>query len=175
MDARTRREVTELTTRPAEGDRSAFDPLFDTLWPFLRAFARRMLGDAAEADDAAQQALLRGFARASEYEAGRDALPWIVAIAANACRTLRNRRSRRREDAIAGVDRVAPAADLEAAQLEAAAVELMGELPAADLATCGPPGSATRDRTSPTRRSAKRVQRATERLRDLWRTRHGAP
>ncbi len=175
MDARTRREVTELTARLADGDREAFDPLFDALWPFLRAFATRLLGDPADADDAAQQALLRVFARASEYEAGRDALPWIVAIAANECRTLRNRRSRRREESLGAADPAAPADDGEAAAIAAAALALLGELPAEDLATLRAAwfGDPRPDIAAATFR--KRVQRSTRRLRELWRTRHGSP
>ena len=36
--------MTDLLIRLADGDRSAFDPLFDALWPFVRRLAERSLG-----------------------------------------------------------------------------------------------------------------------------------
>lgn len=178
MEARKRREINTLLIRLADGDRGAFDPLFDELWPFLRSFARRLLPDEADADDAAQEALLRVFARAQEFDSSRDAVPWVVAITANECRTLRNRRARRREDDL-GATGSPPAAehsatcDTDLRELEAAAVALMGELSPEDSNTLRAAwfGEPRPDVAATTLR--KRVQRATERLRALWRTHHG--
>lgn len=174
MDARTRRAVSQWTARLADGDRAAFDPLFDALWPFVRALARRWLSDDADADDAAQQTLLRVFARVSEYDPARDAVPWIVAIAANECRTLRNRRLRRREDALPD-DLVRAEASFEEHQLEVLATELLTELSPDDRAALRAAwfGDGRPDVAPATFR--KRVQRAAERLRALWRARHGTP
>src|SRR5437867_2068594 len=97
MDALQHRELQELLARLADGDRAAFPPAFTLLWPVTRSFARAFLGDAAGAEDAAQQALVRLFLRASEFDATRDALPWVLGIVANDCRTLRRRAQRRRE------------------------------------------------------------------------------
>ena len=63
------------------GAAAAFDPLFRRLWPLLRGFARPFLS-AEEADDVAQEALLRIFRRASEFDPGRDALAWILGVVA---------------------------------------------------------------------------------------------
>src|SRR5260370_788744 len=82
--------------RLAEGDRTAFRPVFALVWPQVRAFAARLVGP-ADGEDAAQAALLKIFSRASEYDRARDALPWVLGIAAWECRTLRRRWERRRE------------------------------------------------------------------------------
>ncbi|HKA35185.1 MAG TPA: sigma-70 family RNA polymerase sigma factor, partial [Thermoanaerobaculia bacterium] len=97
MSPAGRSALQEELTALAHGDRAAFDPLFRRLWPILRGFARRIL-PAEEADDAAQEALLRIFRRASEFDPARDALSWTLGIAAWQVRTHRTRRRRRRED-----------------------------------------------------------------------------
>ncbi len=68
--------------RLVEGDRAAFDPLFEALHPRAIAVARRRLGD-ADADDAAQRTMTAVFARSAEFTKGRPVLPWFYAIAAN--------------------------------------------------------------------------------------------
>ena len=82
--------------RLADGDRDAFHPVFERLWPLLRAFCARHLPP-ADAADAAQDALLRVFFRAAEFDRERDALAWALGIAAWQVRTVRRRRERRRE------------------------------------------------------------------------------
>ncbi len=86
------REIDRLMSRLAQGDRSAFDPLFRALHPRAFRVARaRLSADAA--DDAAQSALLKVFARASEFEVGRPALPWFYAVVANEIRAVARKRS----------------------------------------------------------------------------------
>src|SRR5258708_32230024 len=95
--------------RLADGDRTAFGPVFALLWPQVRAFAARLVGP-ADGEDAAQSALLKIFSRASEYDRARDALPWALGIAAWECRTLRRRRERRREQSAPAPERAAEGA-----------------------------------------------------------------
>src|SRR5262245_36850471 len=90
VDTHARGALQEEMTLLARGERAAFDPLFGRLWPLLRGFAARCL-PVAEADDAAQEALLRVFSRASEFDPGRDALAWVLGIAAWQIRTHRTR------------------------------------------------------------------------------------
>ncbi|MBX3205049.1 MAG: sigma-70 family RNA polymerase sigma factor [Labilithrix sp.] len=71
-----------LMDRLADGDRSAFTPLFEALYPRALAVARRRLDD-AHAEDAAQRTMTALFARAVEFTPGRPVLPWFYAIAAN--------------------------------------------------------------------------------------------
>ena len=75
LDDAARAELQGDLSRLADGDRAAFDPVFARLWPVLRDLAQRHL-PAADAEDAAQRALLRLFERASEFDPGRDALAW---------------------------------------------------------------------------------------------------
>ena len=134
MDAHARRRLSADVARLADGDRTAFDAVFAAAWPLLRGFCGRVLGDAHEAEDAAQQALLNVFARSTEYDPARDALPWLLAIAVNECRTLRQRRARRREDQLPETMSVQASAERAVLQadLEAAVRELVGDLPTPD-------------------------------------------
>jgi len=179
MDAAQRRELQDLLVRLAGGDRAAFPPAFALLWPVMRAFARSFLREDAGAEDAAQQALVRVFLRAAEFDASRPALPWVLGVVANECRTLRRRSQRRREETFADADaRPDPAASPEerAAQrdLERAAFSALGDLPAADIeAILAHIGEAERPEVAPAT-FRKRLERALKRLRHAWRQRHGA-
>ena len=95
---RVRREALQRDlVRLAEGDREAFHPVFVCLWPLLRGFAGRYL-PAPDAEDAAQEALVKVFARAAVFDTRRDALSWTLGIAAYEIKTVRRRQQRRRED-----------------------------------------------------------------------------
>jgi len=60
--------------RLSEGDRTAFDRVYAEARPLLDRFTARALSGGPDAEDAAQQALLQVFARASEYQPGRSAV-----------------------------------------------------------------------------------------------------
>ena len=169
-----RAELRRLMERLAEGDRTAFGPVFVLLWPQLRAFAVRFIG-AADGEDAAQAALLKVFSRASEYDRERDALPWAIGIAAWECRTLRRRRERRREEsALAPAVSSAPSPE-EATidrDLRAAAEAVLGELRPIDVETIISIASGQRAVQGATFR--KRAERALARFRLAWRARHGS-
>jgi RNA polymerase sigma-70 factor (ECF subfamily) len=74
-------DLDALLARLANGDRTAFDPLYAALRPRAERLAHMKLGDMAS--DVAQSALLKVFARASEFEPGRPCLPWFYGIVAN--------------------------------------------------------------------------------------------
>jgi DNA-directed RNA polymerase specialized sigma24 family protein len=80
-------ELDRLMAQLAQGERDAFDPLFRALHPRALRLARARLGP-ARADDAAQAALERVFARAGAFTPGRPVLPWFYAIVANQVRAL---------------------------------------------------------------------------------------
>jgi RNA polymerase sigma-70 factor (ECF subfamily) len=161
--------------RLADGDRAAFHPLFVRLWPLLRGFAGRCLPP-AEAEDAAQEALLRVFARAVEFDRERDALAWVLGIAAYEIRTSRRRRQRRREQHDGALAALAdPGRSPEDAALAADLERILG----AALASLRPGDAETLlayargerpDLPGPTFR--KRVERALGRLRGAWRLNH---
>jgi len=128
-------KLDDLMKQLADGDRSAFRPVFDLLWgPTLR-LCRGMLMNEADAADGAQQAMTKILERASDYDPARPALPWALAIAGWECRTLKRARSRRREtqeDEGPEVTGGAAENDFITRQLSAAAVMAMGELTQAD-------------------------------------------
>jgi RNA polymerase sigma-70 factor (ECF subfamily) len=84
------RELDRLMNRLADGDRSAFEPLFRALWPRALSAALRRLEPQAAAD-AAQATMTKLFARAPEFTRGAAVLPWFYAIAANEIRAILRR------------------------------------------------------------------------------------
>jgi RNA polymerase sigma factor (sigma-70 family) len=176
VDPSGRDALQQELTALARGERAAFDPLFERLWPLLRGFAGRCL-PAEEADDAAQEALLRVFSRASEFDPRREALSWVLGVAAWQIHTHRTRARRRREEIAAAVpERTDPAASPEAVamahDLTAALERALAELSPADAATLVAYARDERpDLPGPTFR--KRVERALGRLRARWRMNHG--
>ena len=161
----------------ADGNRDAFDEVYALVWPLVRGFVGRHLGP-AEAEDAAQEALIRVFARASEYDPRRDALPWILGIAAWEIRTARQRQRRRREDALGEAELERPSAGPGPA--EDAAARERDRLVEAALSALRPEDAETlraymndeRPRIAPAT-FRKRLQRALERARSAWRTSDG--
>src|SRR5439155_23995820 len=97
MDRATLSELQSQMERLADGDRSAFHPVFEALWPVLRRFAARHVRP-EDAEDAAQEALVKIFFRAAEFDPSRNALAWALGIAAFEIKTLRRRRMRRGEE-----------------------------------------------------------------------------
>jgi RNA polymerase sigma-70 factor (ECF subfamily) len=169
-----------LMARLADGDRAAFAPVFRLLWPRVSGLCLSLMRERADADDAAQTAMERILARASEYDPKRPALPWALGVAAWECRTLKRRRERRREvsEDVAGTEPSATADSTEGELLERdllrAALEAMGQLAESDQATliatfndealkADVSGAAQR----------KRRQRAIERLRAAFRRIYG--
>ena len=189
MDEHRKAQVQRWMIRLADGDRSAFEPLFRTLQPLLATFARRSLRGATggageaheEAKDAAQEALLRVFARAHEFDRERDALNWILGITAYQCKTFRKRRCRRREDATddAALESLessdpCPEEELITRDLLAAAEEVLGTLRESDAATIRTAFLETERPAVAPATFRKRLQRALDRLRLAWGMNHGA-
>ena len=161
-----------LMGRLARGERTAIEPIFRALWPAVRDFCVSFLKNQAEGEDAAQQAMAKILARASDYDPSRPALPWALAIAAWESRTERQRRNRRREESgvpdHSAVSPERPEEELVERDLVRAAASAMGELSSSDqevlistfLEEAGGGGATFR----------KRRERAVKRLRQaFWR------
>lgn len=178
MDAEGRRTLNEALGRLADGDRAAFHPVFELAWPVARDFARSVLRSPVEAEDAAQQALVRLFERAAEFDRAREALPWVFGVVWNECRTVRRRALRRREHALDGVgERASRAPGPEEALLESdrdrAVREALMSLNPSDVETIlADLGEVPRSGVAAAT-FRKRLERARRRLRDAWRARHG--
>jgi RNA polymerase sigma factor (sigma-70 family) len=160
-----------LMARLADGDRSAFDPLFRALHPRAVRLAKLRLAD-ADAWDAAQSALEKVFARASEFTPGRPVIPWFYAVAANEIHSSSRRAgaASRREggglDAIAARDD--PEQELGRAELRAAVAEAIDMLdPASMAAIAALLGDAELPAAVSAAAQRKRVSRAYARLRHL--------
>ncbi len=175
MNAPQRRTVHDAMVRLADGDRSAFDIVFAGLWNELLAFVRHAMPGHPDAEDLAQQTLLKLFFRISDFDTSRDGVAWAFGIAIYEVRTLRRQRQRRREVATeSAANRRDAASSPEALAIETdlhrALTVILGELSDADrsllLTDGGPP-----EQLSPAA-WRKRRQRAVGRLRAIWRSRH---
>lgn len=157
--------------RLREGERDAFSGVFSTLLPLVRRFAARTVGP-EDADDVAQQALVKLFEQAADYDERRDVVAWALAITAWEVRTMLKRRARRKEAPLPPEDDLAsthPEDDLVRGLLAEEAQQVLGTLSAADRETLDAAWQGTGE--GPTFR--KRKSRAVARLRRAWRMRHG--
>lgn len=157
----------------ADGDRRAIDPLYALLWPVATAYATRLLGDAALAEDAAQDALVRLFGQVARFDPTRaDALTWALTLVTWECRTVRRRRTR-----AAGGHARAPEATadhrtlVEERDAIRTALAALATLSAADIDIITDPDALRAQLAPATFR--KRLERALGRLRLSWRSRHG--
>ena len=76
----------QLLAGLASGDAAAFRTLVARHLPLIVSVARRMLRDDAEAEDVAQEAMLRLWRNASGLELGPGGLrPWLRRVARNLC------------------------------------------------------------------------------------------
>jgi RNA polymerase sigma-70 factor (ECF subfamily) len=82
----------ELWQQVQAGDDEAFRRLAEELWPRLYRLAYRFLGDAGEAEDVAQEALLRAWARLSAFRGESQFSTWVLAIGLNMARNRRRRK-----------------------------------------------------------------------------------
>jgi RNA polymerase sigma-70 factor, ECF subfamily len=130
-------ELDAWMARLADGDRSTFERLFRALYARALRVARARLGP-ERGEDVAQASLVKLFAGASAFEAGRPVLPWLYAIVANEIRAERRAVDRTGEPLEAGVD-IADATDTERAVADA---ELHRALDAAIAALDAPSAEA---------------------------------
>lgn len=113
-----------LVRRALDGDPRAFTVLVDRHAPACLRFAARMLGDAADAEDAVQETLVRAHRALHRYEPRETFRAWLFAILVNRCRTAAFRRGRRRRWFVHD----APAMDAAFVEPDAAASETRLEL-----------------------------------------------
>jgi len=86
----------DLAARAVAGERAAFGILVERYAGVARRVARAVLGNAEDADDAAQDAMLSALVKLGQYDARRPFGPWLLRIVANAATDRRRRRSVRR-------------------------------------------------------------------------------
>ena len=76
----------DLVVRAGQGDPAAVQALVGRKLPRITALAGRMLGDAAEAEDVAQETFLRAWKHAASWTAGPARFDtWLHRVALNLC------------------------------------------------------------------------------------------
>ena len=80
----------------AQGDEAALEELMKIHMPSVHAVARRLLGDDASADDAAQETFLAVWRSAKSFRGDGPGRAWILRIALNKARSAGRWRSLRR-------------------------------------------------------------------------------
>src|SRR6266508_3786215 len=81
-----------LVERFQHGDEDAFVDLYQRYYGRLRRHCMRRLGDAHDADEAAQEALLRAYRGLPNFNGDRHFYPWLRVIASNLCTDMRKRK-----------------------------------------------------------------------------------
>jgi len=166
-------------TAAADGDRAAVEPLFSALWPITVGYATRFLGNAALAEDCAQESLVKLFGQLDRFDRERDALTWALTHATWQCRTERRKHGRRGEIDAAADSAIEDSVDdrhrLEERELVRAALDTLASLPQRDrdvIAALLTDDDELRRSLAPAT-FRKRVERALARFRTSWRSRHG--
>ena len=86
----------QLMAAHTAGDDAAFAELHRRHERELGRFLRRFVGDAASADDIAQEAFLQVHTSAGAFDVQKSFRPWLFTIAANKARDMLRSRARRR-------------------------------------------------------------------------------
>jgi RNA polymerase sigma-70 factor (ECF subfamily) len=107
MDLSVEAHEIEWVRRARQGDESAWELLVREHQQAIFRLAYLLLGDAAEAEDIAQETFIRAFRTLDTFDATRPARPWLLTIAANLARN-RRRSIGRYLRALARAGRMAP-------------------------------------------------------------------
>lgn len=81
-----------LARAAARGDRDAFARLVDAHKRRVHALCFRLLGDAEEARDAAQECFVRAWSAMGSFDVAQPFAPWVLRIARNHCFDVARRR-----------------------------------------------------------------------------------
>jgi RNA polymerase sigma-70 factor (ECF subfamily) len=90
-----------LVARAVAGDKAAFAMLVERYRRQVSALAFRYLGDATEADDAAQETFVRAYVNLATYRPGTKFASWLLAITVHWCVDQRRRQACRARHAAA--------------------------------------------------------------------------
>jgi len=106
-----------LVERARRGDPDAFEALVVSYQPLAFRTAFVIAGDAADAEEAAQDAFVKAHRALGRFRSGEPFRPWLLTIVANEARNRRRSRGRRAALALRAADPGAPGEDPEAAAL----------------------------------------------------------
>ena len=178
LDVAARQDLNRLMRRLADGDRAAFQPVFTALWPRVVRWCAQVLGHLSnehDAEDVAQQAMLKLFRQAHHFEKEGDVLSWALTLALWECRshkrTLLRRTKILRKDNIVSEGEAQPVLSPEQIvlnhELHALLEEWVGALSQSDQEVLRLFQNETEAPFSTSMR--KRKERAIARLKSLWR------
>jgi RNA polymerase sigma factor (sigma-70 family) len=106
-----------LVERARRGDPDAFEALVRSYQSLAFRTAFVIAGDAADAEEAAQDAFVKAHRALGRFRSGEPFRPWLLTIVANEARNRRRTRGRRAGLALRAADPVAQGEDPEAAAL----------------------------------------------------------
>lgn len=86
----------DLIDRARAGDRHAFAQLVELCYPRALRFARQMVGQSEDAEEAVQDSFIRVHRYLDGFKPGAAFEPWFFRILANRCRTMLEKRRRHR-------------------------------------------------------------------------------
>ncbi len=95
MDTPPPPNETDLVRRARAGDGQAFDALVRPHWEVMFRVALLVTRDAAGAEDAAQDALVKAWRALGRFRVGEPLRPWLLTIVANEARNRRRAEHRR--------------------------------------------------------------------------------
>ena len=125
-DLTLREELERVRVR----DPRALEAFFDRHFTRVHALARLLVGDIHDAEDLTQEIFFRVYRAAHRLDPGRDPVPWVMAIAYNACKDFWRsaaRRMSRRSVSIEAVPELAAELPAEEADPERQALMIEEE------------------------------------------------
>ena len=109
-----------LARRAAAGYRDDFEELLHRYRNRVYRICYRMAGNAEDAEDWAQECLVRVYRQLGRYDPGLPFAPWLMRVVANTCINLARTRTRRQEKVELGLDEESEAISLAPGPLQAA-------------------------------------------------------
>jgi len=121
-----------LMARVARGDQAAFRELSRRHVPAMLALARRILGNAADAEDVAQEAMLRVWINAPRWRPLAAVRTWIARVVVNLCLDRKRRAPWVALEAAGEIADPSPGAEqgIEASELDRQVAAAVAKLPA---------------------------------------------
>jgi RNA polymerase sigma-70 factor (ECF subfamily) len=95
-------DIPELVRRARDGDREALDALVARYDRYVFGVALLTLGDRSEAQDAAQEALIKAIRGLKGFKGDSSFDTWLYRVTVNTCRDFQRRKARQRETPLDG-------------------------------------------------------------------------
>lgn len=122
--------MTSANTKDSVTDSAVFRTELTQLIPHLRAFARSLCNNASEADDLAQEALVKAWRARERFEAGTNLKAWVFMILRNHFYSERRKAWRKNETSGEHIDEMSPMAAGQDSMIELADLKhALAELP----------------------------------------------